>query len=39
MAGMSDFYLEDFLGLDLKWGVFIYGGIMWVMTMILSVDF
>ena len=39
MAGMSDFYLETFLGMDLRWGVFIYGGICWVLTMVLATDF
>ena len=36
---MSDFYLETFLGMDLRWGVFIYGLIMTILTGVLAMDF
>jgi hypothetical protein len=36
---MSDFYLNDFLGMDLKWGVFIYGAVMVILSSVLAFDF
>jgi len=36
---MSDFYLDTFLGMDLKWGVFIYGAVCSILSSVLAFDF
>ena len=39
MAGIADFYLDTFIGIDLRFGVFIYGGIMFIVNWVLAFDF
>ena len=38
MAGFSDFYLETFLGLDLRYGIFLYIGLVYMAVTKLTLD-